>query len=466
MNCPWCKREIADNSAQCPHCAREVNAVLRASLGAVARHQRALLWVIVIRGFLLFLTAYTNIVSFYTFENAWVGVTSQWSTFTFWMFLLTLTAGIAITIRGAIVLSRLMRESGRASFLTIACVTTSLIPVIGILILTGCAVWTKFLLGSYGVTVRLLGARTDPPQSRRCGLGLGAWFRAGTVIALLVLAYWGPIRHYLVARWITDGNWSHGWLIPLFSLYFLGTRWEELLRCVPHPSYIGAGLLVASLGLYVWSAWWARMAYPQSLSLIGSIFGVTLLMGGTALIRIVWFPIAFLALAIPLPQSVYVELTRPLRELASTVAASVMPLFVSGLHTEAQAVVIDYIRPGFPPGQLNVEEACSGMRLMMAFATLGVAMAYLGDRPLWQRAVLVLSCVPIAVLCNAIRVTITGLLTITGHREYAEGTPHQLLGIAMLAVAFGCYSAIGYVMSHLFIETTESVDAPGALSGS
>jgi len=285
------------------------------------------------------------------------------------------------------------------------------------------------------------------------------------VVALLVFAaYWGPIRHYLVARWIVDGNWSHGWLIPLFSVYFLVMRREDLARCTLKPNYLGAVILAFSLAAYFWSAWRARMAYPQSLSLVGTIFGATLLLGGWSVMRIAWFPIAFLFFAIPLPQSLYVELTRPLRELASTGAAALMPLFVAGLYTQAQAVVIDYVRPGMAPGQLNVEEACSGMRLIMAFVTLGVAMAYLGNRPLWQRVIMVASCLPIAVLCNTIRVTMTGLFTITGHAEYAQGTPHQLLGILMLLIALGCFALIGYVLSHLFVEAADEAIPGGPIS--
>lgn len=291
------------------------------------------------------------------------------------------------------------------------------------------------------------------------GISTFAWVRAGIVATLIGLAYAGPIQHYLVARWMNDGNWSHGWLIPAFSVYFLAQRREELAACRPRANYWGAMILVASLVVYFWSAWWARMAYPQTVSLLGVILGATLLMGGWEMLRIAWFPILFLGFAIPLPQALYVELTRPLRELASWVAAGVMPLFVTGLHTEAQAVVIDYMRAGFPPGQLNVEEACSGMRLMMAFVTLGAAMAYLGDRPIWQRAVMLVSCLPIAVFCNAVRVTTTGLLTILGYPEYAQGTPHQLLGIAMLVVALCCYSFIGYVLSHLYVDASPEAES-------
>ncbi len=286
-------------------------------------------------------------------------------------------------------------------------------------------------------------------------LPLATCVRIAVVAVLVLLAYWGPIRGLLVARWLSDGNWSHGWLIPAFSLYFLATRHHELLRCRPAPSYLGGMILAGSLGLYFFFAWVVPMGYPQGLSMVGTIFGVTLLMGGWSVMRVAWFPIAFLVLAIPLPHSLYFQVTVPLREWASTAAAAVMPLLVSGLHTEAQAVVIDYLAPGGRAGTLNVEEACSGMRLMMAFVTLGVAMAYLGDRPAWQRLIMVLSCVPIAVFCNTVRTIVTGVFTVTGRSDLAEGTPHQLLGVGMLLLALGLFALLGYVLGHLFVDVPD-----------
>jgi exosortase len=272
------------------------------------------------------------------------------------------------------------------------------------------------------------------------------------VAVLLVAVFWEAIRTQLVFRWLNEGNWSHGWLIPVFSLYFLYTRQEQLLRCRPRPNYLGAVILALSLLLYFAGAWVLRMAYPQAISIVGAIFGVTLLLGGWSVMRVAWFPICFLVFAVPLPQGLYVDLTIPLRELASAAAASIMPLFAPGLYTEAQAVVIDYIMPGREPGQLNVEEACSGMRLLMAFVALGVAITYIEERPAWQRIIMIILCIPIAVLCNTIRVTTTGLLHVHGHEEFARGTPHQLLGILMLLIALGLFVLIGYVLNRLFIE--------------
>jgi len=301
-----------------------------------------------------------------------------------------------------------------------------------------------------------------PSQTTNMQSVSGEWISPATMVritivaGLIVLVYWGSIQHLLIARWLRDGNWSHGWLIPLFSLYFLWMKRDELAVCKPRGSFVGAAILILSLFMLIFSAWRLRMGYPQALSIVGTIFGVTLLMGGWSVIRIAWFPILFLVLAIPLPDRAYVELTFPLRKLASSAAATLMPFFAEGLHTQAQAVVIDFIVPGKPPGTLNVEEACSGMRLMMAFVTLGVAMSYLGDRPVWQRVIMMVSCLPIAVFCNTIRVTTTGLFWIYGYHDFTQGTPHQLLGIVMLGIALGLYALIGYVLAHLMVEDHES----------
>ncbi|MFQ5463874.1 MAG: exosortase/archaeosortase family protein [Phycisphaerae bacterium] len=285
------------------------------------------------------------------------------------------------------------------------------------------------------------------------------WAQAIVLAALIILAYWDTIRGDLIGRWISDGNWSHSWLIPLFSVYLLYGRYDELRAARVEPGWTGTLVLAASLMLFFVAGWVLRIAYLQRVSLVGTILGTTLLMAGWSVLRIAFVPIGLLLLAIPLPAQLYIDLTTPLRELATTIAATVLPMFCPGLMVESQAVVIDYFLPGSPPGQLNVEEACSGMRLMMAFVTLGVVMAYLKNRPGWHRVVLVLSCLPIVVLCNSVRVTITGLLHIHGYLDWARGTPHQLLGISMLFLALGLFAVVGLVLDHLFVEPPED-DAP------
>ena len=121
-------------------------------------------------------------------------------------------------------------------------------------------------------------------------------------------------------------------------------------------------------------------------------------------------------------------------------------------------MVIDVAYKGVriePP--MDVADACSGMRLLLAFLALGVAMAYLHYRPFWQRIVLLLSTIPIAILCNIIRVTITGFIYVLISPKYAQGIYHDMLGMAMLPLAFGLYGLLAWFMSSLFVEDVSSL---------
>jgi exosortase/archaeosortase family protein len=91
----------------------------------------------------------------------------------------------------------------------------------------------------------------------------------------------------------------------------------------------------------------------------------------------------------------------------------------------------------------------------MAFLALGVAMAYLHYRPVWQRIVLLASTIPIAIVCNIVRVTVTGFIYILIHPKYAQGIYHDFLGMAMLPLAFGLYGFLAWFMASLFVEETK-----------
>jgi len=188
--------------------------------------------------------------------------------------------------------------------------------------------------------------------------------------------------------------------------------------------------------------------------------GLVLLMFGWPVSKLAWFPIAYLVLAIPLPGWMFFQVTLPLRRIASIVAGTLLNL-LPGVFTEVNGVVIEYEHMG-QTGSLNIEEACSGMRLMMAFVALGVAVAYLGKRPLWHRVLLVAFCVPIAVFCNMIRVFTTGVIHIYGDKDLSQGTAHELLGLAMLPIALGLFSFAGWILNNLFVDASEEESAKPA----
>ena len=262
----------------------------------------------------------------------------------------------------------------------------------------------------------------------------------------------------LVYLWIHDKNWSHGFLIPLFSLYFINQHKKEIVNLEAKPNYFGLPLLIISILFYIFnivspSGW----AYFRSLSILAAIGAIVIFLGGLTLLKYTWLPIAFLIFAIPLPDRFYRSLTNPMRQWAASAAAALLNL-VNGVEATAKGAMIDIIYKGHRlESGLDVAEACSGMRLLMAFFALGVVMAYIHRRPLWQRIILLASTVPIAIFCNIVRVTCTGFIYVLIHPKYTQGIYHDLLGLAMLPFAFGLYGFLAWFMSSLYVEDEKEI---------
>lgn len=262
--------------------------------------------------------------------------------------------------------------------------------------------------------------------------------------------------HSIVHEWLTDASWSHGFLIPLFSLYFVNQHRNEILSIRTKPSYLGLVFLICVISFYFLNVLSpSGYAYFRPVSMIAALGAVFLFLCGWRVIRYTWLPIGFLIFAVRLPGRFYKQLTIPMRQWAATAASSLLNL-VSELDATANGVVIDVFYKGKPlDPPLDVAEACSGMRLLMAFLALGVAMAYLHYRPLWQRLILLASTIPIAIFCNIIRVTVTGFIYVLVHPKYTQGVYHDALGMAMLPLAFGLYGFLAWFMSSLFIEESK-----------
>jgi exosortase len=217
---------------------------------------------------------------------------------------------------------------------------------------------------------------------------------------------------------------------------------------------LGALVLVGALLLYFVSIWPLGMGYPKSLSLVLAIGGVVFWLCGWQVLKICAFPIAYLLLAMPLPEGIYVQLTMPLRMFATKVTTVLLQVAVPGLDVTPSGTVIDFLYMG-EPGRLNVAEACSGMRSLIGLSALGVAIAFLTPRPAYQRLILLVACIPIGVFCNIIRVFITSLLQVFGQDELSRGTAHSLLGLVTFILALSLFSLLGYVMSNLFLDEPE-----------
>lgn len=261
----------------------------------------------------------------------------------------------------------------------------------------------------------------------------------------------------IVHRWLTDSSWSHGFLIPLFSLYFINQHKKDILNLQTRPNYLGLFFLICGILFYPFNIVHLQYGYLRPIDMIATLGAIVLFLGGWYLVKYTWLPIVYLLFAVPLPERYYKELTIPMRQWAATVASGLLNL-VPELEATANGVVIDVFYKGKPlEPALDVAEACAGMRLLMAFLALGVAMAYLHYRPLWQRVILLASTIPIAIFCNIVRVTATGFIYVLIHPKYSQGVYHDMLGLAMLPLAFGLYGLLALFMSSLFIDESEVV---------
>jgi exosortase len=282
-------------------------------------------------------------------------------------------------------------------------------------------------------------------------------FPVGTCAKIAILAglfAWLNFWQFriLVREW-EDPNWSHGFLIPLFSIYFLYSRRHELFAtprrvCLWGLPIMIAGIFQVLIGVYPIQNYWI-----SHLGMIPILFGLVLYLAGPKIIRLIWLPIVFLAFAMPIPGTLYSRIALPLQNLAA--AASQVILRLSGVSIVVKQSSLTLISVTGVERHLTVAEACSGMRMLMAFLALGVAMAYLDERPVWQRVTLVIMGVPIAVLCNVIRVLITSTMFVWDRPELGQDFMHSFTGMLMLAPALLMLWGLGRLLGSLFVEEEE-----------
>lgn len=260
----------------------------------------------------------------------------------------------------------------------------------------------------------------------------------------------------LVHRWLHDLDWSHGWIIPVFSAYLVYQRWDVIRRQPVRHTWVGLLIMVGALLLYQWTLWGLHIHYIKLVSMLLCVLGIVIFLCGLPVMRYAWLPWLYLFFALPLPKRAYFAMTDPLRRLAATVASTVLDLDPS-LDIQRLGSKMIYTYKG-TYGELDVADACSGMRSTVTLCALGVAVAFVSDRPWWQRLIMIASCVPIATFCNFIRVTITSVLHIYVDPEYAQGIYHTVLGLLMMALALAIFWGLGWVLSNLVVEVDEDED--------
>jgi exosortase len=299
----------------------------------------------------------------------------------------------------------------------------------------------------------------------------------------VIVAYFDMLS--LVSAAWQDGLYSHGWIVPLFALALLWMRWQSQgslpsaerkvgvglmivgaliglaawylgsnllallaflpgtfgailfvggpLQTVPTTErWIGVALVAFGLSVRLWAAEYGHQPFDQ-LSFLPTIFGVFMMVGGFNLIRWVWPALAFLVFMMPLPNMVERPVLGGLQKLASIVSTFVLQTMGMAAFRQGNLISI----PGTDP--LNIAEACSGLRMGTIFGAMAVFMIFIIERPWWDKFVILLSAIPIALLVNIIRITVIGLLYwMVGPKAHiAQKLGHDWAGLFMMPLALG-----------------------------
>jgi exosortase len=258
------------------------------------------------------------------------------------------------------------------------------------------------------------------PSSKRVPWPVVAWF------GLLLVVCYAPVLVRLVRQWIEDQDMGHGFFVPLVAGYIIWQKKQELLAESPSPNWWGLAvvaygafqLLVATLGAELFLA---RTAFLISLA------GVILTLAGTRIFLKLAFPLFLLCFMVPIPAIVYSQITFPMQLFASQVADWALSLL--GIPVLREGNILELASQ-----RLNVVEACSGIRSLLSLSFLSLVYAWFFDKKVWMRAVLLVATLPIAIIANASRVTLTGLVS-EYDPELARGVFHYASGWVIFMVA-------------------------------
>lgn len=285
--------------------------------------------------------------------------------------------------------------------------------------------------------------RTDESTQRPATKAIA--LTALAIFAALVVSHLSTMAT-LVERWSTEPQYSHGFVVPLFALVVLWSRLPMLKGADWQPAWTGGALLGIGLALR-YLAVQSDVEPLDGISLLPTAFGLVLLMCGWSVLSWAWPALAFLAFMLPLPYTIEVALAYPLRRIATVTSTYALQTLGCPALAEGNIIFIDEV-------PLGVENACSGLGMLMTFFALATAMAMIVHASLWQRAVLTISAIPIAIVANVIRITATGFAYHLGGREsqLAQVIYHDLAGWFMMPMAVFMLWIELMFLKNLFID--------------
>lgn len=253
-----------------------------------------------------------------------------------------------------------------------------------------------------------------------------SWGKAGVYGIGIILVYYSALLQ-MVRGWSRE-DYSHCYLIPFVVLYLLWEKRKVLNDLPSVPSW--SGFILFGLGiLFYWLGELGGEFFTLYISFWLIIVGLCWIHLGWQKVKVLAFPLAFIVAMFPFPNFIYMKITLNLQLISSKLGVKLLQLY--GMSAFREGNVIDL---GFT--QLQVVEACSGLRYAISLAILSILVAYFYRDRLWKRIVLVLSSIPVSIGMNSLRIAITGVLYEVWGAKVAEAFFHGFSGWLVFIVAF------------------------------
>jgi exosortase D (VPLPA-CTERM-specific) len=257
------------------------------------------------------------------------------------------------------------------------------------------------------------------------------------VLTITVIWFYWPVLAKLVVHLADDEDNSFGLLLPLVSAYIVYLKLPQIKSYLWRPSWVGLLFLSLGVALYIVGELGADLYVPR-VSFVVVITGLLFLMGGWGLVRLLLFPLFLLILTFPLPGLLTKQLTMPLQLISSRLATGMLQMV--GIPAFCQGNVIDLgVR------QMQMVEACSGLRYILALFALGVIFCYFFQRRLWKILLLLMILIPSAIVANAFRVMGMGIFPVLQQ----PGFWHVFSGWLIFVFCLGILSLINWIFNKI-----------------
>jgi len=268
----------------------------------------------------------------------------------------------------------------------------------------------------------------------------------GTMLGVLLLwFYWATLAN-LFYQLYTDENYSFGLLLPLVSGYIIYLKWPQLRKASWEPSWFGLPIIFLALLLYIFGDLVA-IVYFSPFSFFVLLIGIILMLGGWEILRLLAFPLLLLFFIIPLPSLLVQLITFKLQIISSILATSILRLI--GIPVIRTGNVIDLgIR------QLQVVDACSGLRYILSLFSLGLIYCYFYQRRIWKMAILLIALFPASIVANALRVAAMGIFP-----SLQQGFLHGFSGWLIFLVCGAFLVSINWLLNRIWPQPVPSIPA-------